>query len=168
MAGARSGSGSRMATLPVLSETTSRRPSRTDHAAGFPALRDAHEVGDPGAADEGERCGIHADEEGLRAADTGATAAHRAAHRQELLEEPADLAFAVDEVHLQDPVALPAAAVGAAHRAVAAGRDVALDALAVDQLVRELADEVAAVRAAERPARGLGQADDVGVQLRRP
>ena len=45
----------------------------------------------------------------------------RAAHRQELLEEPADLAFAVDEVHLQDPVALPAAGVGAAHRAVVPG-----------------------------------------------
>jgi len=52
-------------------------------------------------------------------------------------------------VDLQDPVALAAGLVAAAHGRGVARRDVGLDVGAVDLLVRELADQVAGVPAAE-------------------
>ena len=55
--------------------------------------------------------------------------------------------------------------VGPAHRLVAAGRDVGLDVLARDLLVRELAHQVAGDGAAERPPVRLGQPGHVRVQL---
>jgi hypothetical protein len=58
---------------------------------------------------------------------------------QQLLVEAADPACPVDPVHLENPAAHPAGVVVAAHRVVTAGRDVRLDLVPGDVLVRELA-----------------------------
>src|SRR5438128_1046937 len=84
---------------------------------------------------------------------------------EQLLEEPADLAHAVDEVDLEDPVAAPARPVRTPHRGVVAGGDVGLEVGAVDLLVRELADEVPGNGAAEGEARSLRLLDHEGEQL---
>jgi xanthine dehydrogenase YagS FAD-binding subunit len=84
---------------------------------------------------------------------------------EQLLVEPSEPVLRIHQVHLEDPVARPAYAVGPAHRPGAARCDVAVDPFPVDRLVGELADEVAAVRAAEAPSGLLGRPDDVLVEL---
>ena len=66
---------------------------------------------------------------------------------------------------LEDPVADLAVPVRPAHRLVAARRDVGLDVLARDLLVRELPQQVPGDGTAERPPIRLGQPGHVRVQL---
>ena len=80
---------------------------------------------------------------------------------KELLVEAAESACDVGEMHLQDPVARPADRVVTAHEGGVARGDIGLDVVAVDQLVRELADQMAGVRAAQVPAGLAGQLGDV-------
>src|SRR5262245_34266913 len=84
---------------------------------------------------------------------------------QQLLEETSEAALPIHQVDFQDPVAGPAGAVDAAHRRGAAMGDVVLDLVAVDPLVRELADQMSGVRSAVLPARLGGQAKHLGEQL---
>jgi hypothetical protein len=58
----------------------------------------------------------------------------------------------VDEVNLEDPVTGLPSAVGSAHRLVRARRDVQLDVVAGDFLVRELTDQMSGDRATELPS----------------
>src|SRR6202012_5126670 len=92
--------------------------------------------------------------------------AERRLQVQQLLVETADLPPQVDEVDLEDPVADLPVGVMPAHRAIAAGIDVALDPRAVDLLLRELPAQVPGDRPAEIPAGRAGQIGHVGVQLR--
>src|ERR1700735_3169231 len=67
---------------------------------------------------------------------------------------------------LQNPVAYPPGLVVASHGGVVARGEVGLDVVAVDLLVRELADQVSAVPVAEGPSSRAGQPGDLGVELR--
>src|ERR1700759_1353940 len=68
-------------------------------------------------------------------------------------------------MHLEDPVAGPPAAVGPTHDLARAGRDVGLDLVARDLLMRELTDQMPGDLPAELPARLLTQLQHVRVQL---
>ncbi len=61
---------------------------------------------------------------------------------EEFLIESAEATLRLDEVDLQNPMAPDARSVSTSHRVVAARRDVQLEVVAGDLLVRELADEV--------------------------
>src|SRR5687767_10151547 len=87
-------------------------------------------------------------------------------HLQPLLEEAAIAALAVDEVDFVDPAARAAAAVRVGEAAVIAGVEVILPIFALDDLVREIADQMAgvpiAIIIALRPGGGRGELVHVG------
>src|SRR5690348_17228894 len=84
---------------------------------------------------------------------------------EQLLVKPAESAVPVDEVDFEDPVAFVAGPVFSPHRTRRSGCDVRLDVLAVDLLVRELADQVTGDHPAEVPADVAAHGYDEVIQL---
>src|SRR5215470_1218052 len=85
---------------------------------------------------------------------------------QQFLEEGAVALLLVDQVHLQDPVPLLALGIQAAQRLVVLRMDVKRDAVAVDLLMRELADRMAGMAVAEIPAAARGDLGRLAIELR--
>ena len=74
---------------------------------------------------------------------------------EQLLVETADAAGRIGQMDFQNPMADAAVGILASHRLVRTGRDVPLDAIADDLLVRKLPDQMAGDRAAELEAFGV-------------
>ena len=102
---------------------------------------------------------------GVRGADR-CDVSRRLTQVEQLLVETTDAAGRVVQMDLQNPVAdRRPSGVRTPHRLGRARRDVPLDPVADDLLVRKFAEQVAGDRAAERQPLGRGQGDDVLVQL---